>query len=194
MRPLSHGDFARAVRGGSLDISEIEEFLLGMSAQARSAAKKVHSESVDRARAYLEGRMAQHLGGPAEETARGYLASFETYVAWDGAAEPCEKRVQEIVAFPADRPVRGRADILFDCGLGRYEPRFLLWDDLRMDRSAAEMIALPCLRAVEQRFGDGSVAFVDVWQLATRQSERVAATDAAAREGDVCELLRRLDG
>lgn len=192
MTDLSQGDFSRLVRGGPLDLSEVELFLLGMASQAKAAAKRVHRESAEDARDYLDGCMAQHMGGPAEPTARSYLSSLQTYIEWDATAEPAEPGVQPRISFEPDGTIRGRADIVFDRGAGQYDGRLLLWDDLPMDRRAAEIIALPSLRAVEHRYGDGSVRFVEVWQLATRQGERVDATSAEARTAEVHEILRQV--
>jgi hypothetical protein len=193
MVELSQGDFARAARGGSLDLSDVEQFLLGISSQARSAVKRVHSQSVDEARTYLRTRFGQYFGGPADATARSYLSSFEAYVGWDATAESCEKGVQTLIDFLPEGAVRGRADIIFARDPDQFEPRVLLWDELRLSRESAEIIALPSLLAVEQRYGDNSVPFVDVWQLATGQRERVEADVARARDDDVREILRRVD-
>jgi hypothetical protein len=192
MEVVPQGDFGRVVRGGTLD-EELVPVLRTMWTQARSAALRVHRESVEDARAYLRECMAQHMGGPAEATARSYTRSFETYVEWDATAYPAEPGAQVKITFAPDGVIRGRADMVFLRGPERCSGRLLLWDDLPMDREAAEIIALPSLRAVEQKYGDGTVAFVEVWQLATRQPEQVDEASAAARDDDVHRILRELD-
>lgn len=130
------------------------------------------------------------MGGPA--TARSYLRCFETYVEWDASADPAEPGVQPKISFAPDGVIRGRADIVFVRGQERYSGRLLLWDELPMNRDAAEIIALPCLRAVEASYG-GTVPFVEIWQLSTREREQVDAESAGARNDDVHRILRRLD-
>ena len=193
MDVVPQGDFGRLVRGGTLD-EELEPVLRTMWTQARSAALRVHRESVSDARAYLRECMAQHTGTPAEATARSYLRSFETYVEWDATAYPIEPGTQVQISFAPDGLIRGRSDMVFMRGPERCSGRLLLWDTLPMDRDAAEIIALPSLRAVERRYGNGTVAFVEVWQLATGQPERVDAAAAVAREDDVRRILRTSDG
>jgi hypothetical protein len=192
MEVLSQGNFGRLVRGGTLE-EELEPVLRTMWSYANSAAKRVHKDPVEQARAYLRGRMARYMGGPAETTARSYLRSFETYVEWDATADPAEKGVQPRISFAPDGVIRGRADMVFIRGPERYAGRLLLWDDLSMNRDAAELIALPSLRAVESAYGEGTAEFVEIWQLRTGERERVNAASAAAREDDVRRILRGSD-
>jgi hypothetical protein len=192
MKPLSQGDFGRLVRGGTLD-EQIERVLMMMWNYARSAARRVHTESVEQARAYLRTNLAQFMGGPAASTARSYLRSFETYVEWDATAYPIESGAQVEISFAPEGVIRGRADMVFVRGPERYSGRLLLWDELPMTREAAETIALPSLRAVQRRYAEGMVPFVEVWQLATGQAERVDADSAAARDDDVRRILRGLE-
>jgi hypothetical protein len=192
MEALSQGEFGRLVRGGTLD-ERLVPVLRTMWSWSRSAVLKVHGESVAEARAYLTGRMAPYMGGASDATARSYLRAFETYVEWAAPADPVDSGTQTEIGFPPDGAIRGRADMVLFRGQDRYAGRLLLWDDLPMDRDAAEIIALPSLRAVERAYVVGSVEFVEIWQLRTRERERVNAESAAAREDAVRRILRRLD-
>jgi hypothetical protein len=190
MRRLSQGQLARVVRGGSIEGEEdVERGLQIIANQTRAAAKRVNTQSVDEARIWLRGRLARAEGTPLQAAARAYMRCFETYVEWDATADHSEAGVQPEVNFMPEGIIRGRADLIFERGPDRVEARLLFTDELSMDRNAAELISLPSLRAVESRYGSGTVAFVEVWQLASGQQERVDAAAAEARDGDVRAVL-----
>lgn len=160
-----------------------------LATQTKAAIKRVHSRSVDEARAYLRGAFARATGTPAESTARGYMRCFETYVEWDASAESAAKGVQRLVDFMPEGEIRGRADVIFLRSPEQIEARLVFTDELPMSRNAAELITLPGLLAVEDEYGDGTVTSVEVWQLATGDAESVDAAAARARESDVRGIL-----
>jgi hypothetical protein len=192
---INQSEFGRAVRGippgGSLDI---EYFLLGMRSSAGAAIRRVHDESPDRARAGLAAKMSDFLlqGGAVAAFAQSLQGCLEQYIAWDGgiaAAYVAAPTKGTPITFDPGNIVRARPDVVLDDGSGAYEARVLLWDDLTLDRKAAEMIALPVVEYVEGKFGPGSTSSVSVWQLVTGEQESVAPPDAEARRADVEALL-----
>jgi hypothetical protein len=170
-------------------------FILGLSSSAHAAIRRVHSETPDRGRAHYAGKASNYLlhGGAAAATARGYRDCIERYIAWDGNADPAVDLPTKglPISFGQGDIVRSRPDVVLgpDEQSGAYDVRVLLLDELRLDRRAAEMIALAAHEYVWAQFGTNSTALVNVWQLARGEGETVTATEAEGRRTEVEALL-----
>jgi carotenoid cleavage dioxygenase-like enzyme len=74
-------------------------------------------------------------------------------------------------------------------GDDRRVARVLIWDDLSLDARSAEMIALPVKDRLEQVYGQGCAARVDVWQLEQPLQVSVTPQAAEARRAEVQAVL-----
>lgn len=195
MAEVPQADFTRAVRGANISgQDEIEPVVGGISSVARATIRRIHREGTAKALAYYASGTKKFslMGGNPASTVNTYRASVDQYVAWDGGqAAPADIDVSETISFAPGDAVRAIAHVAIDAPADR-EVRVLLWDELRLDQNGAEQIALPALEAVENAFGQGVVAVVEVWQLATGQRVTVPPTLARARHSDVQTLLASL--
>src|SRR4051812_26618169 len=199
MTDLSQSEFGRAARGAPItpgDPPDIEYFLLGMRSSAGAALRRVHTESPDLARSRFATKMSGFLlqGGAVAAFARALRACLDQYIQWDGEAAPAVMLPTKgkPIEFSGGHIVRARPDVVLERETGTYEARALLWDDLALDRRAAELIALPIVEYVEEEYGQGSTAVARVWQLETGEQQSVAPEEAEARRGDVEGLLASL--
>jgi hypothetical protein len=196
MADLSQAEYGRLARGGEITrggVPPAEEVVLGISSTSHAAIRRVHKESPTRARAVLAGKLRRFFlaGGRAAQTARKYQDCVETYIAWDGQAAPATETPAKgtPVAFNGGI-VRARPDVILgDEETGQYEARVLLWDELPLDSDSAELIALPVVERVEDTYGPGKVAVVNVLHLPSNKVEQVTTDSAKARRADVEELL-----
>lgn len=193
---LSQADFCRLARGGDLAPPgglPAEKIVLGISSASHAAVRRVHNETPEIALSNLAGTLRKYFlsGGQPAQTARHYQECVETYIAWDGQAAPATETPARGKSIGYDGGiVRARPDVILgDDGTGEYEVRVLLWDELPLKRDSAELIALPAVERVEETYGPGKVAVVNVFHLATNDLEQVAADSAHARRADVEELL-----
>jgi hypothetical protein len=197
---VSQADFTRAARGSTVLAGkgqEIEPILGGISSVSKCAVREVHRNSAEAAVAYFNGRTAKWLlqGGWAAATVKTYRVSLDQYIAWDGGSGGAESfdlgtKMPAILFAPNDS-VRALAHVVRDLPEGR-EARVLLWDDLLLDQNSAELIALPIVERVENVYGTGSIARVEVWQLAQPQRLAVLPQTARSRQTDVQTLLAEL--
>jgi hypothetical protein len=197
MADLSQAEYGRLARGGDVaqgGVPPAEDVVLGISSTSHAAIRRVHKESPATAQAVLTGKLRRFFlaGGRAAETARRYQDCVNSYIAWDGDAAPAVETPSKgkPIAYSGGGIVRARPDVILgDEETGEYEVRVLLWDELALDRDAAELIALPVAERVEDTYGEGKVSVVKVLHLVTNQLEEVAADSAHARRQDVEALL-----
>lgn len=199
MPELAQAEFARVVRGGTIKVGEpppIEPVVMALSSIARAAVRRVHKGSPSLAKAYYAGKVARFLrrGGNAAATARSYEHSLNRYIGWDSQMRlPLRQLdVGGLIRFSPDDAVRAIGHVVLDDGAGGSEARVLLWDELAIDASTAEMIALPVFEAVDARFGAGSTSLVHVLQLARGEKVPVLPARARTRHADVQNLLAGL--
>jgi hypothetical protein len=199
MISLTQSEFARLARGDVITPGlgpNVDYFVLGIGSSARASVRRVHTESVDAARSHFAGATARYLygAGTAAATVRMYRACIERYISLDGwAASAVDLPTKGLsVSFPPGNVVRARPDVVFGPNADDLcEARVLLWDELPLNRSAAEMIALPVLRYV--RNTQDADARVAVWQLSRQEEEIVSPDEADARQADVENLLVAAD-
>ncbi len=199
MPQLSQAEFTRATRGAVVvpgADADIEPIIAGIGSQARAALRKVHRETPTRALAYYDGCVATHAGGPAWSTAQAYRTGLNRYIAWNAAigqaTRPEGIDIRLTVPFGPDNDVRACAHAIVTDGLGGSEARIVLWDELRLDRRSAEMIALPVLEAADAEYGAGSTSLVRVWHVAENQRADILPRAAQARRGDIQALIAGL--
>ena len=199
MPELSQAEFTRAARGERITPGaepNIEPVLMGISSVAHAAVRKVHRQSPAQALSYFDGRVAKYAGGPAWPTARTFRAALQRYVAWD-AAVGLPMRIDGIdvkltVDFGPGDGVRAISHVVVDDGAGGSEARIVLWDELRLRQSSAEMIALAILEAADARYGPRSTTLINVWHVTQNQPVPVTPAQARARLADVHTLFARL--
>jgi hypothetical protein len=175
---------------------DTEYFILGIRSSAGACVRRVHSESVEMARSRFASTNGHHLfgGGPAAAAAQAYRRCFERYISLDGAAAEAIDLPSKgvVVSFSPGNVVRSRPDVVLSPDAnGLHEVRVLLWDELAIDNTSAEMIALPALEYVRSTLDANAV--VRVWQLAREQEEIVSPEQADARRADVEALLVAAD-
>ena len=199
MPELSQAEYTRAVRGAPVIPGadpDIEPVVAGISSVARCAIRNVHRQSAASALAYFDGRVAKYAGGPAWATAQAFRAALKRYIAWDAAIGrpvlPDGIDVKHDVAFGSGNVVRTWCHVAVDDGAGGTEARIVLWDELRLNQPAAEMIALPILEAADAEYGAGSTSVIRVWQVATNQAVSVAPAAAQSRRSQIQSLMAGL--
>lgn len=198
MAHVSQADFARAARGGTILPPEgqaIEPILGGISSVSRCAVREVHRNSPEGAISYFNSRTAKWLlqGGWAAATVKSYRVALDQYIEWDGGSGEAESfdvgNKMSPIFFGPDNSVRALAHVVFDSG---REARVLLWDDLPLNTTSAEMIALPIVTRIDGIHGEGAATHVEVWHLAQSQRNTVSSQAAQARHADVQTLLSEL--
>jgi hypothetical protein len=187
---LAQADFMRGIRGEKVvpgQTPKIQPVLGGISSISRTAIRRVHQESPDSARVYFEGAIAKFvlMGDRAAATCDTYRRSVNRYIEWDGGSGDADIDLKLVVPFGPEDRVRAIAHVAREVGEDAWEGRVLLWDDLPLGSTAAEIIALPIVECVENVHGVDSVVAVDVWHLARREKERVERNAALARRPDV---------
>ncbi|MDA0184115.1 hypothetical protein OJ997_27650 [Solirubrobacter phytolaccae] len=199
MPELSQAEFTRAARGAHITpgvAPNVEPVIMGLSSVAHCALRKVHRDPPGHALVYFDRKVAKYAGGPAWPVARALRKALERYIAWDAAAG-MPPRVDGIdvkltVPFGPGHGVRAISHAVVDDGAGGSEARIVLWDELRLRQSSAEMIALPILEAADARYGSGSTTLVNVWQVTQNQPFPVAPTHARGRLTDIRALFARI--
>lgn len=194
MANLSQSEFARAVRGAPVTPGEppdIDFVVLGMGQSTRAAMRRVHKSSAALARSELAGKFARFFGqgGAIAATARSLTDCLDWYIRWDAQVGSWGNGVRfdlpETVSFQTGE-VRALGHMVLKDGL---EARMILIDDLPIDQSDAEMLALPVSECIDAHFGAGTCELVHVWQLGTHQRIAVRPAAAQARRSDIERLL-----
>lgn len=181
----------RGVRGEKIvpgKTPDIEPIVKGISSISRTAVRRVHQKSLAAARAYFAGKIAKFrlMGDRAAATAQTYTDSVERYFEWNGSnGSAAQVDVKGTVPFGEDDFVRAIAHVVVDAPDEKKLARVVIWDDLPLDKRAAEMIALPVLECTDSRFGDGATTAIEVWQLCRGEKHRVEREQALARQPDV---------
>jgi hypothetical protein len=200
MAHVSQADFARAARGGTPLPAEgvaIEPIIGGISSVSRCAVREVHRKSPEGAVSYFNSRTAKWLlqGGWAAATVKSYRVALDQYIAWDGGSGEAESfdvgNKMPPIFFGPDNSVRALAHVVLDHSGGR-EARVLLWDDLPLNTTSAEMIALPVVSRINDVHGESAAKHVEVWHLAQPHRSIVSPQAAQARHADVQTLLSEL--
>jgi hypothetical protein len=200
MADLAQAEFTRLARGGTISSDAplpSEKLVLGIASTSHAAIRRVHNESPEQALSVLAGKLRRWflMGGNAALTARRYQDCVEAYIDWDGRAAPATETPSKgaHIAY-GDHVIRSRPDVIIaEDGTGEYEVRVLLWDELGLNKEAAEIIALPAVDRVEETYGAGTVSTVKVLHLPTKRLEEVTEDAAKARRADVEALLGGLD-
>lgn len=187
MVELSQSEYARAVRGIPVTPGappQTPPLLLGLSAVARTAVRRVHTESPDVAVAYFNRRVAKwRAAGPrAAGTTNAFGRRLDQYVEWDRLAGLPVDRVDVCSTVPVGRStwVRATAHVVGLEGDGHARPRVVIWDTEPCDSVTAALVALPALEATV-RLVDPHIEVIDVWQLGTGCQYAVSASAARAR-------------